>query len=325
MEKLKQNPIVKKLGLNRILLACILVLMFVVFKVVLGSKFPVGDSIISTLNYVYFLGFLSLGVTFVIATGGIDFSIGPVMFCCALISGYCMTSYHVPCAAAMVICILIGFAFGVFNGWMVSYMSVPPFIISMASMNIAKGIASVFTKTQSVSWPLGSDPVNGWFRNLISYKGFPVGLVIFLAAAVICGIILYNTKPGRYILCLGSNSEAVRLSGVNTKKWRMLAYVICGVLVGIGAIFFVGAYTTVQPGYGDQYNNEAIAGCVMGGTSMVGGLASIGGTVIGVFIISLLQQGIMAFGLGKGQQMIITGLIVIVAVYVDVSARRRKN
>ena len=312
MEKLKQNPIVKKLGLNRILLACILVLMFVVFKVVLGSKFPVGDSIKSTLNYVYFLGFLSLGVTFVIATGGIDFSIGPVMFCCALISGYCMTSYHVPCAAAMVICILSG-------------LSVPPFIISMASMNIAKGIASVFTKTQSVSWPLGSDPVNGWFRNLISYKGFPVGLVIFLAAAVICGIILYNTKPGRYILCLGSNSEAVRLSGVNTKKWRMLAYVICGVLVGIGAIFFVGAYTTVQPGYGDQYNNEAIAGCVMGGTSMAGGLASIGGTVIGVLIISLLQQGILALGFSKDYQFIITGIIVIAAVYADVSARRRKN
>ena len=303
MEKLKQNPIVKKLGLNRIMLVCILVLMFVVFKVVLGSKFPVGDSIKSTLNYVYFLGFLSLGVTFVIATGGIDFSIGPVMFCCALVSGYCMTSYGVPCAAAMVLCVLIGLAFGIFNGWLVSYMSVPPFIVSMASMNIAKGIASVFTKTQSVSWPQSSDPVNGWFRNIASYNGFPVGLVIFLGMAVVCGIVLYNTKPGRYILCLGSNSEAVRLSGVNTRKWRMLAYVICGFLVGIGALFFVATYTTVQPGYGDQYNNEAIAGCVMGGTSMVGGLASIGGTVIGVFIISLLQQGIMAFGLGKGQQM----------------------
>ena len=188
-----------------------------------------------------------------------------------------------------------------------------------------QGIASVFTKTQSVSWPQSSDPVNGWFRNIASYNGFPVGLVIFLGMAVVCGIVLYNTKPGRYILCLGSNSEAVRLSGVNTRKWRMLAYVICGFLVGIGALFFVATYTTVQPGYGDQYNNEAIAGCVMGGTSMVGGLASIGGTVIGVFIISLLQQGIMAFGLGKGQQMIITGIIVIVAVYADVSARRRKN
>ena len=315
----------KKLGLNRILLVCILVLMFAAFKVVLGSKFPVMDSIRSTLNYVYFLGFLSLGVTFVIATGGIDFSIGPVMFCCALISGYCMVSYGVPCPVAMILCVLIGLAFGTFNGWMVSYMSVPPFIISMASMNIAKGIASVFTKTQSVSWPQSSDPVNGWFRNIVSYNGFPVGLIIFLAVAVLCGFILFNTKPGRYILCLGSNSEAVRLSGVNTRKWRMLAYMICGFLVGIAALFFVATYTTVQPGYGDQYNNEAIAGCVMGGTSMVGGLASVGGTVIGVFIISLLQQGIMAFGLGKGQQMIITGIIVIVAVYVDVSARRRKN
>ena len=325
MEKLKQNPIIKKLGLNRILLVGILIVMFVVFRAVLGSKFPVVDSIKSTLNYVYFLGFLSLGVTFVIATGGIDFSIGPVMFCCALISGYCLGSYGVPCALAMVICILIGVCFGVFNGWLVSYMSVPPFIVSMASMNIAKGLASVFTKTQSVSWPLGNDPANGWFRNIVSYKGFPVGLVIFLAAAVICGIVLYRTKPGRYILCLGSNSEAVRLSGVNTKKWRMLAYIICGTMAGIAALFFVATYTTVQPGYGDQYNNEAIAGCVMGGTSMVGGLASIGGTVIGVCIISLLQQGILAFGLGKGQQMIITGIIVIAAVYADVSARRRKN
>ena len=325
MEKIKQNPFVKKVGFNRIVLCCVLLLMYGLFCALTGGSFAGMNRIMSALNYAYFLGFLSLGVTFVIATGGIDFSIGPVMFCCALVSGYCMTSYGVPCAAAMVLCVLIGLAFGIFNGWLVSYMSVPPFIVSMASMNIAKGIASVFTKTQSVSWPLGSDPVNGWFRNLISYKGFPVGLVIFLAAAVICGIILYNTKPGRYILCLGSNSEAVRLSGVNTRKWRMLAYVICGFLVGIGALFFVATYTTVQPGYGDQYNNEAIAGCVMGGTSMVGGLASIGGTVIGVFIISLLQQGIMAFGLGKGQQMIITGIIVIVAVYADVSARRRKN
>ena len=112
MENLKQNPIVKKLGLNRILLVCVLILMFLVFKVVLGNKFPAVDSIRSTLNYVYFLGFLSLGVTFVIATGGIDFSIGPVMFCCALVSGYCMTSYKVPCAVAMILCILIGLCFG---------------------------------------------------------------------------------------------------------------------------------------------------------------------------------------------------------------------
>ena len=325
MEKIKQNPFVKKVGFNRIVLCFVLLLMYAFFCALTQGNFFGIERILSTLNYAYFLGFLSLGVTFVIATGGIDFSIGPVMFCCALISGYCFTSHGMPMPVALILSIVIGLIFGIFNGYLVAYWSVPSFITSMASMNISKGVASVFTKTQSVSWPQSSDPVNGWFRNIASYNGFPVGLVIFLGMAVVCGIVLYNTKPGRYILCLGSNSEAVRLSGVNTRKWRMLAYVICGFLVGIGALFFVATYTTVQPGYGDQYNNEAIAGCVMGGTSMVGGLASIGGTVIGVFIISLLQQGIMAFGLGKGQQMIITGIIVIVAVYADVSARRRKN
>ena len=325
MEKIKQNAFVKKVGFNRIILVLVMLVMYLSFGLLTGGKFFGMSRIMDTMNYVYFLGFLSLGVTFVIATGGIDFSIGPVMFCCALVSGYSFLTHGIPMAAALILSVVIGLLFGIFNGYLVAYWKIPPFIVSMASMNIAKGIASVFTKTQSVSWPLGSDPVNGWFRNLISYKGFPVGLVIFLAAAVICGIILYNTKPGRYILCLGSNREAVRLSGVDVKKWEMLAYVICGILVGIAAIFYVGAYTTVQPGYGDQYNNEAIAGCVMGGTSMAGGLASIGGTVIGVLIISLLQQGILALGFSKDYQFIITGIIVIAAVYADVSARRRKN
>ena len=324
MEKFKQSPFVKKVGFNRIVLFCVMILMYVAFSLMVPGFFGKAR-IMSIMNYVYFLGFLSLGVTFVIATGGIDFSIGPVMFCCGLVSGYSMLNKGVPVAVSLLISILVGFLFGVFNGYLVSYWTIPPFIVSMASMNIAKGIAAVYTKTQSVSWPLSTDPERGWFRNLVSFNGFPVGLVIFLCAAFVCMVVLNNTKPGRYILCLGSNREAVRLSGVDTKKWEMLAYVICGTLVGIAAIFFVGAYTTVQPGYGDQYNNEAIAGCVMGGTSMVGGLASIGGTVIGVLIISLLQEGILALGFAKDIQLIVTGLIVIIVVYADVITRRRKN
>ncbi|MEO2238448.1 ABC transporter permease [Dorea sp. YH-dor226] len=324
MEKIKQNAFVKKVGFNRIVLVALMLLLYLLFGVLTGGEFFGVSRLLNTLNYVYFLGFLALGVTFVIATGGIDFSIGPVMFCCALVSGYCLTTHGVPMVAALILSVVIGLAFGIWNGYLVAFWNVPPFIVSMASMNIAKGIAAVFTKTQSVSWPQSS-AADGWYRNIISCNGFPVGLVIFLAVAIICAVVLNKTKIGRYILCLGSNEEAVRLSGVNTKKWKMLAYVICGVLVGIGSIFFVAAYTTVQPGYGDQYNNEAIACCVMGGTSMVGGLASISGTVIGTFIISLLQQGILALGFSKDYQFIITGLIVIAAVYSDVSARRRKN
>ncbi len=324
MEKIKQNAFVKKVGFNRIVLVFVMLVMYLSFGLLTGGKFFGMSRIMDTMNYVYFLGFLSLGVTFVIATGGIDFSIGPVMFCCALVSGYSFLTHGIPMAAALILSVVIGLLFGIFNGYLVAYWKIPPFIVSMASMNIAKGIAAVFTKTQSVSWPQSSD-ANGWYRNFVKAGNVPTGLIIFLAAAIICGVVLNKTKAGRYILCLGSNKEAVRLSGVDVKKWEMLAYVICGILVGIAAIFYVGAYTTVQPGYGDQYNNEAIAGCVMGGTSMAGGLASIGGTVIGVLIISLLQQGILALGFSKDYQFIITGIIVIAAVYADVSARRRKN
>lgn len=325
MDRIKQIPLVKKIGFNRIILCIVLVLMYGLFSV-MADNFSGLPRILSSLNYAYFLGFLALGVTFVIATGGIDFSIGPVMFCSALVAGYCLTTHGMPVGVSLLISVVVGLAFGIFNGYLVSYWSVPPFIVSMASMNIAKGVASVFTKTQSVSWPQALDPEGrGWFRNFVRVGNIPVGLFIFLGVAIVCAVILNKTKAGRYILSLGSNKEAVRLSGVNVKKWEMLAYVICGILVGIAAIFYVGAYTTVQPGYGDQYNNEAIAGCVMGGTSMAGGLASISGTVIGVFIIALLQEGILALGFTKDYQLIITGIIVIVAVYADVVARRRKN
>ena len=331
MDKIRNNAIVKKIGFNSLVLLVIMILLYILFAILVpivnakaNTTFVSWSRIVSALNYAYFLGFLSLGVTFVIATGGIDFSIGPVMFCCALIAGFSLNSYGVPMPLSILISILVGFVFGCFNGYMVAYWSVPPFIISMASMYIAKGAASVFTRMQSVSWPQATAE-GGWYRSLVKVGNFPVGLVIFLAFAVICAVILNKTKIGRYILSLGSNKEAVRLSGVNVKKWEMIAYVICGTLVGIAAIFFVAAYTTVQPGYGDQYNNEAIAGCVMGGTSMAGGLASISGTVIGVLIIALLQEGILALGIDKNYQLIITGIIVIVAVYFDVMGRRRKN
>ncbi len=328
MEKIKNNALVKKVGFNRIILFCVLVLMYIVFAV-LSPTFLNYNRILSALNYAYFLGLLSLGVTFVIATGGIDFSIGPVMFCSALISGYLLTQSGVPLILCLIISILVGLVFGVLNGYLVAYWNLPSFITSMASMMLAKGIGSVFTKTQSVSWPQATQE-NGGFRVFVKVTTangtqIPTGLIFLLVIAIICAVILNKTKAGRYILCLGSNKEAVRLSGVNVKKWEMLAYVICGALAGIAAIAYVGAYSTVQPGLGDTFNNEAIAGCVMGGTSMSGGVASVGGTFIGVLIIALLQEGILAMGFQKDWQYVITGLIVLAAVYADVRSRKRKN
>ena len=332
MEKIKQNPIVRKIGFNRIILTCVLVLMYLLFGVLCGvrgrASFFNISHIYSALNYAYFLGFLALGVTFVIATGGIDFSIGPVMFCSALISGYMLTQMQKPLLLCLLVAILVGTSFGLLNGYLVAYWNLPSFITSTASMMLATGIGSVFTRTQTVGWPQASQE-NGWYRSLVKITSgttvIPTGLIIFILASIICAIVLNKTKAGRYILCLGSNKEAVRLSGVDVKKWEALAYILCGMLAGIAAIFYVGAYTTVQPGLGDTFNNEAIASCVMGGTSMAGGIASIGGTFIGVLIISVLQVGILAAGFQIDYQYVITGIIVLVAVYADIRSRKRRN
>ena len=143
--------------------------------------------------------------------------------------------------------------------------------------------------------------------------------------AIICSIVLNKTRAGRYMICLGANREAVRLSGVDTRRWEMLAYVICGTLAGLAAIFYVGCYTTVQPVKGDTFNNEAIAACVMGGTSMAGGLASILGTMIGSFIIAIMQEGILSMGFNIAFQYSLTALILLGAVIADVVSRRRRN
>jgi len=327
LENFKNNAYVKKMGFNRIVLVGVLILLYIVFAI-LSPSFLSYNRILSALNYAYFLGFLAFGVTFVIATGGIDFSIGPVMFAAALIAGQLLTKNEWPLVICLIISVIVGVSFGALNGFFVAYCGLPSFITSMASMQLAKGIGSVFTKTQSISWPQAVQ-TGGWYRNFASVRigttQVPVGLIILLVAAVIFSAVLTKTKAGRYILCIGSNREAVRLSGVNVKKWEMLAYVICGLCAGIAAIFYVAAYTTVQPGLGDTFNNEAIAGCVMGGTSMAGGLASIGGSFIGVMIISLLQEGILAMGFQKDYQYLITGIIVIIAVYADIRSRRRRN
>ncbi|MDD3338163.1 MAG: ABC transporter permease [Lachnospiraceae bacterium] len=332
MENFKNNKIIKKIGFNRVVLIGVLILMYFAFALVCSimgkASFINYQRILSLLNYSYFLGFLALGVTFVIATGGIDFSIGTVMFCAALVGGQLLTKSGLPVILCLLICVAVGVIFGMLNGFMVAYMGLPSFISSMASMMLSKGIGSVFTKTQSVSWPQATAD-DGWYRSLVKVTvggvTIPTGLIFLIIVAIICSMILNKTKAGRYILCLGSNKEAVRLSGVNVKKWECLAYVICGTLAGIAAIVFVGAYSTVQPGLGDTYNNDAIASCVMGGTSMSGGLASIGGAFIGVMIISLLQEGILAMGFQKDWQYVITGIIVIIAVYADVRSRKRRN
>lgn len=329
VQKFKSLRFVKALGFNRVILIFIIFFMYLLFTILTpilrnGASFVNYNRIMSALNYAYFIGFLGLGVTFVIATGGIDFSIGAVMFCSALISGHCLTHYGFPMWLSLVVSVCVGAIFGSIGGYFVAYRHLPSFITSMALMLVAKGVGSVFTKTQSVTWPaVGAE--NSWYRYLVKWHQIPTGFILLVLVAILCSLVLYKTKAGRYMLCIGSNREAVRLSGVDTRKWEMLAYILSGTLAGIAAIFYVGAYTTVQPGLGDTFNNEAIAACVMGGTSMAGGLASMPGTVIGALIVALMQEGILAMGFTISYQYVLTGIIVLCAVTADIMSRKRKN
>ena len=136
---------------------------------------------------------------------------------------------------------------------------------------------------------------------------------------------LTKTRPGRYILALGSNKEATRLSGVNVVKWEMLAYVISGTFAGIAGVAYAANLSTIMPGTGNGFELEAIAGVVIGGTSLAGGMGSVTGTIVGVFIMSVLKTGLPFIDLQPHYQMFITGIVLIVAVYIDVRNRNRRR
>ena len=290
---------------------------------------------VSIFDSSYYIGFLAIGVTFVIMTGGIDLSIGTVMVCCALISGTLIKNGW-PVWQCLVICVALGGLFGLMNGFMVSVMGLPAFIATLGTMMITRGLGSIVTATASVTFPSRRVP-DGAFRDFFKVINrelnlpawtqgvIPTGIVPLFILAILMGLILGKTRPGRYITALGSNKEATRLSGINTVKWETLAYVISGLFAGLAGISYAATYSTLLPGTGNGFELDAIAGTVIGGTSLSGGLGSISGTIIGVFIMSVLKTGLPHIGLQPHYQLLFTGIVLIIAVFFDVMNRKRQR
>lgn len=179
-----------------------------------------------------------------------------------------------------------------------------------------------------MTWPQAGTET-GWFRNIFKIKSgdvlIPTGFILLMVVAVLAAILLNKTKPGRYIVSLGSNYEATRLSGVNVAKYRTLAYIISGTLAGLAGLAYAAIYSTILPGGGAGMELDAIAGVVIGGTSMSGGFGTISGTLIGVFIMSVLKTGLPFIGLQTHYQQIATGIVLVAAVFVDVWNRNKKK
>lgn len=325
--RFKNNPLVKAIGTQKLIALLALIALYIIFGLI-NPAFRSYATLVNIFDASYYIGLMAIGVTFAITSGGIDLSIGTVLTCSALVSGSLITKYNLPVGLGLLVCILIGALFGLLNGVMVSYMNLPPFIATLSSMMLSKGLGSIFTKAQSVTWPQASE-ATGWFRSIfkINQNGvlIPTGFILLILIAVGAAVLLNKTRPGRYILALGSNSEATRLSGVNVAKWKTLAYVISGTLAGVAGLAYASIYSTILPGGGAGFELDAIAGVVIGGTSMSGGYGTISGTLIGVFIMSILKTGLPFIGLQTHYQQVATGIVLAFAVFMDVLNRRKKN
>jgi ribose transport system permease protein len=288
------------------------------------------DALINVLNSSYFIGFLALGVTFVIITGGIDLSLGTTMICGMLMGGLSLRwgwSIWAALAFSVAVCTLIG----LLNGVMVAYLRLPPFIATLGTQMMGMGFGAIMTKVTTMRYTDQSFKQmfykfpNNLPDNLSFLRGFPIGIVWLLAAFLLAWVLLNHTRFGRYTFAMGSNYEAARLSGINTKRWLTLVYMLCGFFCGLAGIFFAAVYTTITPSTGNGFELLAIAGVVIGGTSMSGGTGSLTGTLIGVFTMSTLRQGLMLMGLQGHWQIFMTGLVLISAVLLDQYRVRRAN
>lgn len=298
---------------------------------IMTDKFLQASTFTNIAKSCYYIAFMAIGVTFVICTGGIDLSIGTLAICSALIGGTFMEKGF-PMLGVLVIMLAVGILFGLFNGILVAKLGLPAFIATLGTMMITRGLGSIVSKTRTITFPQGDQP-GAWFRELFMItkdggllpKNFPTGFILLGICAVIMAVILNKTRTGRYILAIGSNKEATRLSGINTVKYEILAYVISGFFAALAGIAYVAVYATAQPNTGNGFELDAIAGVVIGGTSLSGGVGSIIGTLIGVFIMAVLKIGFPYIGVQSHYQLFITGIILIFAVFMDIINRKRKG
>jgi ribose transport system permease protein len=246
--------------------------------------------------------------------------------CAALIGGVAYNIWHWPIAAALGLVIAVATLFGVINGILVAKLKLPSFIATLGTMMVTMGFGAIISRVMTMRYPTVTDK-DGWFK-FVFYKtsgGFPVGAVWLAVFFVIAFIILNKTRLGRYTFAIGSNEEATRLSGIKVDNWKIVVYTISGFFAGLAAIVYASAYTSIIPGTGNGIELLAISGVVIGGTSLSGGIGTVSGTLLGVYIMSVLKQGLMSMNLQGQWQTFFTGIVVIGAVLLDTYRNQKAN
>ena len=319
-------------GKQNIVIVFATVVLFALFTLI-NPSFASSGMLLTMSKALVPYAILALGVTFVIATGGIDLSIGTVCIGSAVFAGaLCKTGVTVEDGTLWLtipIILLVGLGFGLINGLLVAKCKIAPFIATLGTMLVSRGLTSVVSEAVRKTSSAVKYPTTGWFQKLFTnYNGFPIGIVWVLALTVICMVVMYKTKIGRYIIAIGSNEEATRLSGINVYKYKIIAYSIGGFFAGLAALFYVASNPSLNIASGNGMELDAIAGVYIGGTSTTGGAASIAGTVLGSIILVVIRQGLnMALSGGSvvsatNITYAVTGVIVVGAVLLDVLKKK---
>jgi ribose transport system permease protein len=311
---------------RRLLAFAALVILIIFFSIFSPSYFPTFENAQGILIATSVNGVLALGATFVIISGGIDLSVGTVMTFSAVMTAVFITELRVPLLLGVVGGILAGALCGFGNGIVIAKMKVPPFIATLGMMYITKGLSLVISQLHPIyfsDYPDYQKIAMGSIISLGPGLNIPNIVLIFFAAAIIAGLILAKTVLGRYNVALGSNEEATRLSGVNTDRWKIAIYTLAGSFAGLAGVLIASRLNSAQPALGAGYELDAIAAVVIGGTSLAGGDGTILGTIIGAFVKSVLDNGLRIISVPQEWQIVVTGVIVIGAVYLDIVRRQR--
>lgn len=261
---------------------------------------------------------MALGMSFVLMTGGIDLSQGSLLALVGVVAAYIVEnqgSIFLAILASVVVGALVGLA----NGVVISCLKIPPFIMTLSTMYLCRGLTMVITQASPIAIS------NTSFRWIGSgdLLGIPVPVIIFLIAAAVGQFILSYTATGRYILAVGSNREAARLSGVKTRWNECKVYIISGIMVAIAGIVYVARLGAAQANAGQSYEMEAVAASVLGGTSVLGGEGGIIGTVLGAIVVAIIRNAIVLLEVSTYYQQMITGAVILLAVIVDVQRKAR--
>jgi ribose transport system permease protein len=291
---------------------------YVIFGAVLlyyglqAPSFLMPESLANIVKQSSFIGIAALGMTFVLLTGGIDLSVGSVMFLAPLIAGYAMRELGVPVPVGFVVALATGVAMGSINAFFIVVMRVIPFIVTLATLFLFRGFGTWLTSSTAFDF-------NDSFRafGLSSFGGIPTPILIFVAFALIAHVILAHTTFGRQIYALGNDREAARKAGVRVAWVEARVYVICSVCAAMSGFVLIAQIGRLDAGFGEGREFDVIAAAVLGGASLFGGVGSAFGAVIGATLIQTVKLGLVFTGVNLYLQPMMQGVIIILAVLAD--------